>query len=207
MQIPLVDLKAQYGSIRPQMEATIQRVLENTNFILGSEVSQFEQAFASYIGAKATVGVASGTAALHLALLACGIGPGDEVVTTAHTFVATAEAISYTVTQALLNIYNHAGANFATVRTVCTNSALEVYIIDDGRGFDVHTISSEKTSLFKAELKAREAGGTLTIKSIPRPQADHGTTIILYVPLPRNGNTFIPGPPSDSRVQRAGSRK
>ena len=96
MQIPLVDLKAQYRSIRPEVNAAIHRVLENANFILGSEVAQFEQAFAEYVGTNGAVGVASGTAALHLALLALDIGPGDEVITTAHTFVATAEAISHT---------------------------------------------------------------------------------------------------------------
>jgi dTDP-4-amino-4,6-dideoxygalactose transaminase len=96
MQIPLVDLKAQYRSIRLQVDAAMQRVLENTSFILGSEVDQFERAFAEYVGARGAVGVASGTAALHMALLACGIGPGDEVITTAHTFTATAEAILYT---------------------------------------------------------------------------------------------------------------
>jgi dTDP-4-amino-4,6-dideoxygalactose transaminase len=79
--------------MRSQIDSAIQRVLENTNFILGSEVTQFEQAFAQYVGAAEAVGVASGTAALHLALLACDIGAGDEVITTAHTFAATGEVI------------------------------------------------------------------------------------------------------------------
>lgn len=96
MHIPLVDLKAQYASIKPEIDAAIQRVLDNTSFILGQEVTDFERAFAEYIGAKGAVGIASGTAALHLSLLACGVGPGDEVITTAHTFIATAEAISHT---------------------------------------------------------------------------------------------------------------
>lgn len=94
--IPLVDLHAQYRAIRPQVEAALQRVLERATFILGPEVDRFEQAFARYVGATGAVGVASGTAALHLALVACGIGPGDEVITTAFTFVATAETISHT---------------------------------------------------------------------------------------------------------------
>lgn len=97
-----------------------------------------------------------------------------------------AEAISYTVTQALLNIYNHAGSNFAAVRTVCTNNTLQVSIVDDGHGFDISSVPPEKTSLFKAQLKAREAGGQLTITSVPRTQPEHGTTITLCIPLPRN---------------------
>lgn len=94
IQIPLVDLKAQYISIKSEIDVAIQRVIDNTSFILGDEVSAFEQAFASIVGANGAVGVGSGTSALHLALLAVGVRPGDEVITTAHTFIATAEAIS-----------------------------------------------------------------------------------------------------------------
>ena len=94
MNVPLVDLKAQYLSIKPEIDAAIQRVIDNTAFIMGDEVAQFEQAFAEYCGVEYAVGVASGTAALFLALLAHGIGPGDEVITTPFTFFATGEAIS-----------------------------------------------------------------------------------------------------------------
>ncbi|HEY80983.1 MAG TPA: DegT/DnrJ/EryC1/StrS family aminotransferase [Caldilineae bacterium] len=94
MNVPLVDLKAQYLSIKPEIDAAIQRVIDKTSFIMGDEVARFEQAFAAYCGAKYAVGVASGTAALFLALLAHGIGPGDEVITTPFTFFATGEAIS-----------------------------------------------------------------------------------------------------------------
>jgi dTDP-4-amino-4,6-dideoxygalactose transaminase len=93
MNVPLVDLKAQYRSIKPEVDVAIQRVLDHTGFILGEEVKTFEAAFADYLGASGTVGVASGTAALQLALQACGVGRGDEVITTAHTFIATAEPI------------------------------------------------------------------------------------------------------------------
>ena len=96
VQIPLVDLKAQYTSMRSEIDAAMQRVVNSTTFILGREVDAFEQAFARYVGARGAVGVGSGTAALHLALLACGVGPGDEVITSAHTFIAGAEAISHT---------------------------------------------------------------------------------------------------------------
>jgi hypothetical protein len=94
-----------------------------------------------------------------------------------------AEAISYTVTQALLNIYNHAGASFATIRTFWNDGVLKVEIADDGRGFDTQNIPPEKTSLFKAELKVHAAHGSIHIHSIPRPQAHHGTIITLEIPL------------------------
>ncbi len=91
--IPLVDLQAQYAAIQDEIDAAIRRVVQSANFIMGPEVHNFEEAFARFVGCAEAVGVASGTAALHLALLACGIGPGDEVITTPFTFYATAEAI------------------------------------------------------------------------------------------------------------------
>lgn len=94
--IPFVDLKAQYHSIKPEIDAAVLRVLESTQFILGKEVAAFEEAFAAYCHAKYAIGVNSGTSALHLALLAAGVGPGDEVITVPHTFVATVAAIWYT---------------------------------------------------------------------------------------------------------------
>ena len=94
IQVPFVDLKAQYAGIKPEIDAAIQRVIDGAGFILGEEVSQFEKALAATAGAKDAVGVSSGTGALLLALLAVGIKPGDEVITTAHTFIATAEAVS-----------------------------------------------------------------------------------------------------------------
>ena len=89
-----MDLAAQYRVIKTDIQTAIDRVLGNTSFILGEEVSQFEEAFASYVRAAGAVGVSSGTAAIELALRALGIGPGDEVITTAHTFIATAEAVT-----------------------------------------------------------------------------------------------------------------
>jgi len=113
-----------------------------------------------------------------------------------------AEAISYTVTQALLNVYNHAGASYATVRTVRVNNYLEVYISDNGRGFDPQAISPEKTSLFKGQLKVREAGGTLTISSVTRPQPQQGTTLILRLPFPNGQQAPRSGPLPGSMVPR-----
>jgi dTDP-4-amino-4,6-dideoxygalactose transaminase len=94
MQVPFVDLQAQHTSIAQEIEEAIGRVLHSTAFILGDEVSQFENAFAAYCGAKHAVGVDSGTSALELALRGYGIGPGDEVITAANTFIASAIAIS-----------------------------------------------------------------------------------------------------------------
>jgi dTDP-4-amino-4,6-dideoxygalactose transaminase len=94
--IPFLDLKAQYQTIKPEIDEAVARVLESTQFILGPEVAAFESEFAAYCGAQYAVGLNSGTSALHLALLAAGIGPGDEVITTPFTFVATVAAIDYT---------------------------------------------------------------------------------------------------------------
>jgi dTDP-4-amino-4,6-dideoxygalactose transaminase len=94
MRVELVDLAAQYQSIRGEIDGAIQRILDNTSFILGDEVRTFEAAWAKHVGAAGAVGVSSGTAALELSLRALDIGPGDEVITTAHTFIATAEAIT-----------------------------------------------------------------------------------------------------------------
>jgi dTDP-4-amino-4,6-dideoxygalactose transaminase len=91
--IPLIDLKAQYLTIKPEIDSAIQRIINDSSFILGSEVVEFEKEFAQFIGAKYAVGLASGTAAIQLALRACGIGHGDEVVTTPFSFFATGEAI------------------------------------------------------------------------------------------------------------------
>lgn len=92
-RIPIVDLKTQYNTIKEDVDAAIQRVLQHQQFILGPEVKALEEEIAAYCGARFAVGVASGTDALRIALLACGIGSDDEVITTPFTFVATAEAI------------------------------------------------------------------------------------------------------------------
>ncbi len=94
--VPFVDLKAQYHSIQGEVDEAIRRVLERGIFILGEEVVSFEQEFAAYCGLAQTVGVNSGTAALQLALLACGIGERDEVITVTFTSVATVAAIELT---------------------------------------------------------------------------------------------------------------
>jgi dTDP-4-amino-4,6-dideoxygalactose transaminase len=93
--VPFVDLKAQYLSIKPEIDAAIQGILDTCQFTLGKEVAAFEEEFAAYSGSSIGCGVNSGTSALHLALLAAGVGPGDEVITVPFTFVATVSAIHY----------------------------------------------------------------------------------------------------------------
>src|SRR5215469_1223988 len=94
--VPLVDLKAQYASVRDEIIPAVTAVLDSGNYILGPEVAGFEKEFAAYCGAKHAVAVNSGTSALHLALLAAGVGEGDEVITVPFTFVASVAAILYT---------------------------------------------------------------------------------------------------------------
>ena len=93
--VPFVDLKAQYHSIKPEIDAAVLDLLESTQFVLGKQVAAFEELFASYCSTEHAMGTSSGTSALHLALLAAGVGPGDEVITTPHTFIASVSAIDY----------------------------------------------------------------------------------------------------------------
>lgn len=93
MSIPFIDLKAQYRALQPQIQARINAVLEHGQYIMGPEVRELEERLEAYTGAKHCITVASGTEALLISLMALGIGPGDEVVTTPFTFVATAEVI------------------------------------------------------------------------------------------------------------------
>jgi dTDP-4-amino-4,6-dideoxygalactose transaminase len=94
MKIPFVDLGSLHSEIAGELREVFDRVLSSSTFVLGPEVQKFEAEFAAYIGTAHCVAVNTGTAALHLVLASLGVGPGDEVITVAHTFIATAEAIS-----------------------------------------------------------------------------------------------------------------
>jgi len=93
--VPFLDLKAQYETIRSEIRPAVDKVLESCSFVLGEEVAAFEREFASYCSAESGIAVNSGTSSLHLALLAAGVGPGDEVITVSFTFAATVAAIIY----------------------------------------------------------------------------------------------------------------
>jgi len=93
--IPILDLRSQYHELKTEIDAAIARVFESSQFILGPETAAFEEEFAAYCDVEYAIGVNSGTSALHLALLAAGIGPGDEVITVPFTFFATVATIGY----------------------------------------------------------------------------------------------------------------
>src|SRR5262249_50064735 len=95
MSIPFLDLKPQHQALRHELQDALAAVLASSQFILGPAVERFEENFARYIGVRHCVGVNNGTSALHLALRALDIGPGDEVITTPHTWISTTWAVSY----------------------------------------------------------------------------------------------------------------
>ena len=94
MKVPFVDLRSLHVGLKDELRDVFERVLDQSTFVLGPEVQKFEQEFAAYTGTKHAVAVNTGTAALHLALAALGVGPGDEVITVSLTFIATAEAVT-----------------------------------------------------------------------------------------------------------------
>ncbi len=116
MKIPFVDLKAQYRAIKPEIDAAIAEVIEATAFVGGPAVAEFEQAFAAFIGAGHCVGVGNGTDAIELALRALSIGPGDEVITVANSFIATSEAITLAGAKVVFVDCDPATANIDTGR-------------------------------------------------------------------------------------------
>jgi dTDP-4-amino-4,6-dideoxygalactose transaminase len=165
MAIPLVDLKAQYRTIKPEIDAAVARILENTSFILGSEVSTFEQSFAAYCEARHAVGVSSGTAALQLALMALGIGPGDEVITTPFTFIATAAAISHVgATPVMADIveatYNLDPAKVEAAITPRTRAILPVHLYGQPVEMDALLEIARAHKLYVIEDACQAVGAT-----------------------------------------------
>jgi len=163
MKIPLVDLKAQYLSIQPEIDAAIQRVIDNTSFIMGKEVAQFEEAFAEYCGTEYAVGVASGTAALFLALLAHGIGQGDEVITTPFTFFATGEAISQVGAMPIFVdidpvTYNIDPERIEAAITPNTKAIMPVHLYGQPADMDAINAIAEKQGLVVIEDAAQAHG-------------------------------------------------
>ncbi|NUO81611.1 DegT/DnrJ/EryC1/StrS family aminotransferase [candidate division KSB1 bacterium] len=154
-EIPLVDLVSQYRNLREELLPALEHVLESGNFILGDEVALFEEEFARYCGVEHAIGVASGTEALHLALHALGIGPGDEVITAANTFIATAFAISYTGAMPV----------FVDVR-------------EDDFNIDVNLLEQALTPRTKAIIPVHLYGQPADIDAITRFANAHGLKVV-----------------------------
>jgi dTDP-4-amino-4,6-dideoxygalactose transaminase len=153
--VPLIDLKIQHRSIASDVEAAIKNVCDNTAFILSDEMKAFETEFAAFCGARHGVGVANGTEALFLALLAVGVGPGDEVIVPANTFVATAAAVS------------HAGAT-----PVFVDCHPETYCIDPAKA------ESAITSKTKAIMPVHLYGHPADMDAICALARSHGLKVI-----------------------------
>jgi len=173
MSIPMVDLKGQYHTLKAEIDAGIQETLENTAYILGPNVQAFEKEAADYLGVKHAVSCANGTDALHLALLAAGIGEGDEVITTPFTFIATAEAIVYVGAIPVFvdvepDTYNIDPSKIEAAITDKTRAILPVHIFGQPADMSAIMAIAEKNKLkviedcaqsFGAEVDGKMTGG------------------------------------------------
>ncbi len=161
--IPFLDLKQQYQSIKPEIMAAIEKVLDSGQFVLGDEVKQFENEFAAFSQAKHGIGMNSGTSALHLALLACGVGPGDEVITVAHTFVATVAAIRYIGAHPILvdidpESYTLDPTKLEAAITPKTKAIMPVHLYGQPADMDPILEIAKKHNLFVIEDSAQAHG-------------------------------------------------
>ena len=177
MSIPFIDLKSQYRALQPQIQARIDRVLEHGRYIMGPEVEELEDRLAAYTGARHCITVASGTEALLISLMALGIEPGDEIITTPFTFVATAEVIVRLGARPVFvdieadtcNI--NAGLIEAAI-TARTRAIMPVSLYGQPADMDVLNAIAEKHDLpviedaaqsFGAEYKGRKSGNLSAI--------------------------------------------
>jgi len=163
MDIPLVDLKSQYETIKDEIDRAISSVFERSEFIMGSDVKLFEEEFAKFCGAKFCVGVSSGTDALHLALLACGIGKGDEVITVPNTFIATTEAITMSGAKIVFvdidpESYNIDKNQIKKAITSKTKAIIPVHLYGQPADMDAITKIAKENSLFVIEDASQAHG-------------------------------------------------
>jgi dTDP-4-amino-4,6-dideoxygalactose transaminase len=164
--IPMVDLRTQYHRFKDEIDRALAEVLESTAFILGPNVRAFEEEAAAYLGVRHAIGCASGTDALHLALLAAGVGPGDEVITSPFTFIATAEAIRYVgAIPVFVDIdpktYNLHPEHVAKAITDKTRAVMPVHLF--GQPADLHRLAAlcESRGLLLIEDCAQSFGATV----------------------------------------------
>ncbi|MBP6786559.1 MAG: DegT/DnrJ/EryC1/StrS family aminotransferase [Candidatus Promineofilum sp.] len=163
MNIPFVDLQSQYKTLKEEVDAAVLAVMQRGDFVLGGAVADFERVFADYCGAKYCVGVDSGYSALELIVRAYGIGPGDEVITAANTFIATTLAISNTgATPVLVDIdpetYNIDPAKIAAAITPRTKAIMPVHLYGQPVDMDPILAIARKHGLRVFEDAAQAAG-------------------------------------------------
>ena len=154
-EIPLVDLKAQYATIRDEVRQAIDEVLDSTQLTIGPNVRAFDKEWAEYCGTSHAIGVGSGTDALQLAIRACGISSGDEVITVSHTFFATVEAIVYANARPIL-----------------------VDVDERSMLMDIASVASRITPRTKAIIPVHLYGRTVDLKPLRQLTQDRGITII-----------------------------
>src|SRR6202034_1591725 len=170
--VPYLDLRAQYRGIKAEIDAAIAGVLDSCQFVLGSEVVRFEEEFARYSGASECIALNSGTSALHLALLAAGVGAGDEVITVPFTFVASVAAVLYAGARPVLvdiepRTFNMDPAAIEAAITSRTKVILPVHLYGQAADMDPILEIARRHSLIViedaaqahgAEYKGRRAG-------------------------------------------------
>jgi dTDP-3-amino-3,4,6-trideoxy-alpha-D-glucose transaminase len=165
MNIPFVDLASQHATIQTEINAAIQQVLSRCNFILGSQVEEFEQTFAEFVETKHAIGVSNGLDALRLALLALDVGPGDEVILPANTYIATALAVSAVGARPVLvdcdpQTYNIDVSLVEPAITPRTKAVIPVHLTGQSADMDPILEVARRHGLFVVE-DAAQAHGTL----------------------------------------------
>ena len=163
MNIPFVDLQTQYQSLKEEADAAVLAVMKRGDFVLGGAVAEFERAFADYCGVRHVIGVDSGYSALELIVRAYGIGPGDEVITVANTFIATTLAISNAgATPVLVDIdpetYNIDPTKIEAAITPRTRAIMPVHLYGQPVDMDSILAIARKRGLYVFEDAAQAAG-------------------------------------------------
>jgi dTDP-4-amino-4,6-dideoxygalactose transaminase len=165
LNVPFLDLKAQNRSIWPELQQAVDGVTTQAQFVLGPAVERFENAFSAYLGRKHCVGLNNGTSALHMALQACDVGPGDEVITTPHTWISTSWAISYTGARPVYvdidpATYNIDPAQVERAITPRTKAILPVHLYGQACDMDALCDIARRHKLLLIEDAAQAHGAT-----------------------------------------------
>jgi dTDP-4-amino-4,6-dideoxygalactose transaminase len=165
VNVPFADLNAQYNSIKEEVLEEIYIVLESSSFILGPKVEEFEKKFSKFCGSRFCVGVDSGLSAIQLSLLSAGVGPGDEVITAANTFIATASAISFAGARPVLvdidpETYNMDPSQLSLAITEKTKAVIPVHLYGQPADMDPILEISEENDLTVIEDACQAHGAT-----------------------------------------------